>query len=197
MFGHVWTDPDLSLKRKHSILDSFSDPRLIDFLSVLFGMERLLDNGTSDVLAKAFRVLPTRESQRAAYAPSVWSMRLTPLNRYPSLYGLTRCLSAEQVRELRQFVCAINIECDIVSNIPLELVQRIFQYLPINQAFRCQRVSMNWHRLLSAPQTTASLMRPWFFNPESTLSILEGLSIREIDSCKAEYVDAWKNATPF
>lgn len=86
---------------------------------------------------------------------------------------------------------------DIIAELPVEISQNIFLYLPLNQCFKAQRVSRRWHKLLSSPQTIDSLLRWWYPRPETDLCIPKDLSVEAIMNLKAEHIDAFRTGHPF
>ena len=86
---------------------------------------------------------------------------------------------------------------DIFTQLPLELSQKIAQYLGLSEATRARRVSKDWLKLLTSSQMMQCLLGPWHRTPDSTLSIPDGLSHRAISSLKAEHVTAYRSGTAF
>ena len=86
---------------------------------------------------------------------------------------------------------------DIVAELPLEIIQKIFLYLPLHQCFEAQRVSRRWRKLLSAPQTIECLIRWWYPGGETDLCIPNDLSIEATLNLKAEHIDAFRTGHPF
>ena len=86
---------------------------------------------------------------------------------------------------------------DIIAELPLEIVQKIFLYLPLHQCFEAQRVSRRWRKLLSVPQTIECLLRWWYPSGETDLCIPNDLSIEATLNLKAEHIDAFRTGHPF
>ena len=86
---------------------------------------------------------------------------------------------------------------DIIAELPVEISQKIFLYLPLQQCFKAQRVSRRWRKLLSAPQTMERLIRWWYPRGDMDLCIPDGLSIEAIINLKAEHIDAFRTGYPF
>lgn len=87
---------------------------------------------------------------------------------------------------------------DFFTTLPLELSQRISQYLPIHQVFQARRVSRRWNAILSTSYVVESTcLRPWYNGEELPLRIPGNLSEDAVMSLKAEHVDAFRNGRPF
>ena len=86
---------------------------------------------------------------------------------------------------------------DIIAELPVEISQKIFLYLPLYQCFRAQRVSRDWRKLLSAPKTIECLLRWWYPRGETDLCIPTDLSVEAVMNLKAEHVDAFRTGHPF
>ena len=83
---------------------------------------------------------------------------------------------------------------DPFGTLPLELSQRITQYLDLYQIFQARRVSKRWNAVLSSSYIVESMvLRPWYNGKESPLRIPESLSEKAVISLKAEHVDAFRN----
>ena len=87
---------------------------------------------------------------------------------------------------------------DVFGRLPLELSQRISQYLQLYQIFQARRVSKRWNVILSSPYIVESMfLRPWYTEEKSSLHIPEGLSESAVVSLKAEHIDAFCNGRAF
>lgn len=104
-------------------------------------------------------------------------------------------LSAKNSSVARKLGCFCHY--DIIAELPLEIVQKIFLYLPLHQCFEAQRVSRRWRKLLSAPQTIECLIRWWYPSGETDLCIPNDLSIEATLNLKAEHIDAFRTGHPF
>ena len=93
----------------------------------------------------------------------------------------------------------VDLHCDVIAELPLEIAQIILQYLPLHQIFQAQRVSSNWRRILSSASTVEPLLRDWFPKGEVGLGlrIPKGVSSEFITSLKAERVDAFRTGFAF
>lgn len=116
-----------------------------------------------------------------------------------ALKALVKTLTHQQIRELRITAEEVDLRCDIIAELPLELSQVILQYLPLYQAFQARRVSSKWKQILSSPQTVEYLLRHWFPAPaaDTALHIPHGLSESSILSLKAEHIDAYRTGHAF
>ena len=115
------------------------------------------------------------------------------------LEGLVKTLTHQQIRELQSAIEEIDLHCDIITKLPLEISQLILRYLPLDQIFQARRVSSDWKQLLSAAQTVEFLMRDWYPQPgiESDLHIPADLSAEDVASLKAEHIDAYRTGNAF
>ena len=86
---------------------------------------------------------------------------------------------------------------DIIAELPLEIVHKIFLLLPLHQCFKAQRVSRRWHKVLSAPQTMQCLIQWWYPSGETDLCIPNHLSSEAALNLKAEHIDAFRTGHPF
>ena len=114
-----------------------------------------------------------------------------------SLERLIASLSDQEFRDVRRFLKTILFPGDIFTQLPLELSQKITQYLGLSEATRARRVSKDWLNLLTSSQMMQSLFGPWHRTADSTLSIPNGLSHSAISSLKAEYVNAYRSGAAF
>ena len=118
--------------------------------------------------------------------------------------GLARHLTYDHFRALfstKSSSVVDNLDCfihyDIIAELPVEIIQNIFLYLPLYECFNAQRVSRRWRKLLSAPQTIEYLLRWWYPRGETDLCIPNDLSVEAIMNLKAEHVDAFRTGHPF
>ena len=115
------------------------------------------------------------------------------------LNALFEALTHHQIRELRLSLENIDLHCDIIADLPLEISQMIVQQLFLYQVFQARRVSSRWRHVLSSPQTVEPLLRGRFPTPtaETSLHIPQGLSENSIVSLKAEHIDAYRTGHAF
>lgn len=120
------------------------------------------------------------------------------------LRGLSKHLTYDHFRTLlsaknSSVVGKLGCFCyyDIVAELPLEIVQKIFHYLPLHQCFKAQRVSRRWRKVLAAPQTIECLIQPWYPKGETDLCIPNNLSHEATLNLKAEHIDAFQTGHPF
>ena len=108
-------------------------------------------------------------------------------------------MTHQQIRELRSAIEEVDLHCDVIAKLPLELSQMILQYLPIHQIFQARRVSSKWRQILSSAQTVEPLLRSWFPKGDVGLGLRfpEGISSESIASLKAEHVDAYRTGHAF
>lgn len=106
-------------------------------------------------------------------------------------------LSHQEIRGIQKHVRSIHYRKDILSELPIELSQRIAEYLPLPSSIRARRVSRKWLNILASPQTTQCLLRPWQGMDDPNLRVLEGLSQRAISSLEAERICAYRTGTAF
>ena len=114
------------------------------------------------------------------------------------LNALVKALTHQQIRELRLSLGEVDLRCDIIAKLPLELSQMILQRLPLSQVFQARRVSSQWNQILSLPQSLELLICNWF--PPSTdtdLHIPDGLSASSILSLKAEHIESYRTGHAF
>ena len=108
-------------------------------------------------------------------------------------------MTHQQIRELRSAIEMVDLHCDVITELPLEITRIILQYLPLHQIFQAQRVSSNWRQILSSTSTVEHLLRDWFPKGEVGLGlrIPKGVSSEFIASLKAEHVDAFRTGSAF
>ena len=130
--------------------------------------------------------------------------QMSPTHSGGRLRGLAKHLTYDNFRTLltaknSSIVGKLGCFChyDIIAELPLEINQKIFLYLPLHQCFKAQRVSRRWHKLLSAPQTIECLIRWWYPGGETDLCIPNDLSIEATLNLKAEHIDAFRSGYPF
>ena len=150
-------------------------------------------------LVKPFKAIKINAFQRRA---SVYSRSRCIMKHADVLFrleGLLKTLTHQQIRELQSAIEAIDMHCDILTKLPLEISQLILRYLPLHQIFQARRVSSKWKQLLSTAQMVNSLMRDWYPQPgiESDLHIPAGLSAERVASLKAEHIDAYRTGNAF
>ncbi|CAD6580983.1 MAG: hypothetical protein ASARMPREDX12_000322 [Alectoria sarmentosa] len=116
-----------------------------------------------------------------------------------ALNALVKTLTHQQVRELRLSLEEVDLHCDVIAELPLEISQMILRHLPLYQIFQARRVSFRWKQVLSSPQTMEPLLRSWFPAPiaDTALHIPDGLSESSILSLKAEHIDAYRTGHAF
>ena len=108
-----------------------------------------------------------------------------------------KILSHQEIRDVQKCVRNIRYPTDIFTKLPLELSQRIAQYLGLSNATRARAVSKDWLSILASRQTIQCLLQPWHGTDCSTLRIPDGLSERAVSSLKAEYVSAYRSGAAF
>lgn len=115
------------------------------------------------------------------------------------LKALVEALTHDQIRALRLSLEKINLHCDIIADLPLEISQIIVQHLPLYQVFQARRVSSRWRQVLSSPQTVEPLLRCRFptLTADTSLHIPKCLSANSIVSLKAEHIDAYRTGHAF
>ena len=108
-------------------------------------------------------------------------------------------MTHQQIRELRSAIEEVDLYCDVIAELPLEISQMILQYLPIHQTFQARRVSSKWRQILSSAQTVGPLLQYWLPKGDVGLGlrIPEGVSSESIASLKAEHVDAYRTGHAF
>ena len=108
-------------------------------------------------------------------------------------------MTHQQIRELRSAIEEVDLHCDVIAELPLEISQIVLQHLPIHQIFQARRVSSKWRQILSSAQTVEPLLRGWFpkGNVGLSLQIPEGVSSESVASLKAEHVDAYRTGHAF
>lgn len=113
---------------------------------------------------------------------------------------MIKALTHQQIRELRFSLEEVDLRCDIISQLPLELSQIILQHLPLYQLFQARRVSSKWRQILSSAQTVEPLLRDWY-HPKRDVDrgsqIPAGLSADSVAYLKAKYIDAYCTGHPF
>ncbi len=144
---------------------------------------------------------PTKNNEKRRCLVSYQSSAIHNDDR---LRGLARHLTYDHFRTLfsaKDSPIVDNLDCffhyDIIAELPVEIIQNIFLYLPLYQCFKAQRVSRRWRKLLSAPQTIECLLRWWYPRGETDLCIPTDLSVEAIMIMKAEHVDAFRTGHPF
>ena len=115
----------------------------------------------------------------------------------PSLRSLFVTLSLHEVRLFRHWIDEVDFRYDLLANFPLEITQQVLGYLPLHQCFRMRRVSKEWFRILSGPQTVGYLLRFWYPGPEVKSEIPKGTTASAVLSSRAEYVDAYRSGRAF
>lgn len=138
---------------------------------------------------------PAPKDYTALLAP--FSQISTPRGKQLALEGLMTALSHQEIRGIQNCVKSIHYRKDILSELPIELSQRIAEYLPLPSSIRARRVSRKWLNILASPQTTQCLLRPWQGMGDPDLRISKGLSQRAISSLEAEHICAYRTGTAF
>lgn len=115
------------------------------------------------------------------------------------LNALVKALTHHQIRELRLSLEEVDLHCDIITKLPLELSQIILRRLSLSQVFQARRVSSRWNQILSSPQTLEPLICDWFpaVSADVALHIPHGLSASSIQSLKAEHIEAYLTGHAF
>lgn len=108
-----------------------------------------------------------------------------------------KTLSHQEIRDVQNLVQNVHYPTDIFTKLPLELSQRIAQYLGLSYATGARAVSKDWFNLLVSYETTRCLLRPWHATGRSTLRIPDGLSHSAISSLEAEHINAYRSGTAF
>ena len=106
-------------------------------------------------------------------------------------------LSHHEMRELNGMLDT-DFRFDIIAQLPLELVSRVFQYLDLRMAVRYRRVSKRWTMVLSSRHLLYTLVQDWYgtkdLGPSATMQSVS--SVAEL-TLLAEHVDAFCSARPF
>lgn len=120
-------------------------------------------------------------------------------DRVHRLNALVKALTHHQIRELRLSLEEVDLRCDIIAKLPLELSQIVLQHLPLYQVFQAQRVSQKWKQILSSAQTMAPLLQDWYTKREIDrgLQIPTGLSADSVASLEAKHIDAYRTGHAF
>ena len=115
------------------------------------------------------------------------------------LKSLVKTLTHQQIRDLHIAIEEVDLHCDIVAQLPLDISLMILQYLPLYQVFQARRVSSKWKQLLSPAQTVEALLRDWYPKGQvgQSLQIPAGLCAESVASLKAEHIDAYRTGYPF
>ena len=153
----------------------------------------------SHALVGPFQALNSNAHQRGASVYLQCHYMIISADRYHRLNALVKTLTLQQVRELRLSLDEVDLHCDIIVELPLEISQMILRQLSLYQIFEARRVSSKWKQVLSSPQTVEPLLRTWFPAPiaDTALHIPDGLSESSILSLKAEHIDAYRTGHAF
>ena len=89
------------------------------------------------------------------------------------------------------------IRKDIFGDLPLELSQRIAEYMDLPNSIRSRRVSKKWLNILGCAQTSQLLLQPWLGVGGSKLHISKGLSPTALSSLKAEQICSYRTGSAF
>lgn len=80
------------------------------------------------------------------------------------IFRLMQDLSSHDWRRIKAVADTKTFQYDIVGELPIELVVIIFrEYLPLAQAFSCQRVSTRWRHVLDSSILLKQIVRPWCY----------------------------------
>lgn len=109
------------------------------------------------------------------------------LTTVSSLKIVFASLSRHQIREVQEWVKAIDFGCDIVGQLPLEVSEKIAWYLPLHDIVAAQHVSHKWSRIFTTPHTLKPLLQDWYDDASSTA----------VSSLKTEQVDAYRTGSAF
>lgn len=161
-------------------------------------MGREADNDHATLL-NAFRQIVGHENQRVELVlHSLIGHNAADLE--DRLNNLVTSLKHQQVRDLRAAIDKVDLNCDIIAELPAEVRDMILQYLPLHQCFQIRRVSRKWYSILSAPKTVDALLNWWYPTPdivEAPFSVPADLSPEMVASLKAEHVNAFRTGKPF
>ena len=115
------------------------------------------------------------------------------------LEGLLNVLTHQHIRELRSAIEKVDLRCDFIAKLPLEISQMILQCLPLYQVFQARRVSSKWNQILKSNETVEPLLRHWYpkHDLDLALRIPDGLSAESVASFKAEHIDAHRSGRAF
>lgn len=131
---------------------------------------------------------------KSKFSSSKWTIDTDSALSLQSLYV---SLSHHELREFRRWIDQVDFRYDLLSNLPLEVTQQILGYLPLHECFRMRRVSKEWSRRLSAPQTLEHLLRSWYSGAEAKVEIPNGLTASAVLASRAEQVDAYRSGKAF
>ena len=155
-------------------------------------------DGHQDLVAP-FKALANDSHRREASVQLVLNFMIILADQVYRLKTLVETLTRQQIRELRLLVGEVDFNCDIIAQLPLEISQRILQYLPLYQVFEARRVSSQWNQILSSAQTVEPLLRDWYPKRDDNqgLQIPDGLSADSVAALKAEHIDAYRTGHAF
>ena len=112
-----------------------------------------------------------------------------PSQQREALQDLIESLSFTRIRDFREMVHQLEFRHDIIGNLPIELSQRVLQYLPLYQLFQAHRVSRRWREILCSEHIIKGALGPWY------------LSRKELSNHNMigapEQVDAYLHGRPF
>ena len=91
----------------------------------------------------------------------------------------------------------MDFRCDLLSKLPVEIMQHVLGYLPLHQCFRMRRVSKKWLEVLSEPKTVEHLLRFWYPKAEAEFEVPKELGASAASSLRAEHVDAYRSGQAF
>ena len=106
-------------------------------------------------------------------------------------------LSKQHIRELKSLIAEADFRCDIIGNLPIELVALVFQYLDLVKAFQFRRVSRKWFKLLSSESLIKSILEPWRLSGDSRLTVPQGTTPSQTLDLIAEIEDAFRTGKAF
>jgi len=112
------------------------------------------------------------------------------------LHGILQSLSPYEWRDLHALLATRTFQCDIIGNLPIELVVAIFNELDVVASLVCRRVCVRWRDLLNA-EFQRIMLHGWV-SPNDPL--LEGeAALAPVGACnlRAEHIQAVINHRPF
>ncbi|KAL6714371.1 hypothetical protein ACLMJK_007794 [Lecanora helva] len=140
------------------------------------------DDHSSNALADRFRQIPDSESQREA------------------LRGLIEALTHHQIRHLRFLIDKVDLHCDLIAKLPVEIKCLILQYLPLYQCYQARRVSRAWYDILTSPSIQEAVLRSWslssatsFSTPDEKAECIDALHNGKASSLSIHYLDCYQD----
>jgi hypothetical protein len=106
-------------------------------------------------------------------------------------------LESSEIKKFSPWIHERDTRCDILGELPLELVLLILGYVDLRTTFRCRRVSQRWAVILSLEILWKVYLEPWYSGKHLALHERQVLPLSTAIGEIAEHVDAFCTGRPF